>query len=425
MPQPETASLGVRPEYQLLLCCARTAMDVETKARARQLLAGELDWGYILRQANRHGVVPLVYKNLRKLSGEQTPSEVLDELRTAFDRNRHRNMFMTAELIRILGLLESADIRVIPLKGPLLAASVFGDLALRQFVDLDILVDEKNMMRAREILAIEGYEPAQDWTPSQTRFIFRTHCELPLFSKERQLLVEIHWRIVRKWFRFPLGAEHLWDRLRPAELAGYSTFTVGPEDLLLILCVHSNKHMWSRLRWLCDVAEVLRAHPEIDWTELMTRAEAFGARRMLFLGLYLANDLLDAPLPDEIRIAVRREPQVHSLASQVRAWLDREFLGPVGYGIPGHYDRSLFYVRSMERLRDRLHYLVGYITTPSDEDWDVVRLPDRLFALYYIIRLLRLGQWIPRWTWKKLCSIGRALVSAGARPVRALLGAVR
>ena len=33
---------------------------------------------------------------------------------------------------------------------------------------------------------------------------------------------------------------------------------LAPNDLLLILCVHASWHLWGRLLWICDVAELIR-----------------------------------------------------------------------------------------------------------------------------------------------------------------------
>ena len=66
---------------------------------------------------------------------------------------------MTRELTRISALLENNGVCVIPWKGPILAAAAYGDVALRQFGDLDILVREQDAMRAKDLLLASGYRP--------------------------------------------------------------------------------------------------------------------------------------------------------------------------------------------------------------------------------------------------------------------------
>ena len=67
---------------------------------------------------------------------------------------------------------------------------------------------------------------------------------------------------------------------------------LAPEDSLLILCVHANKHQWSRLGWICDIAEMLRSHPDLNWPVVMEQARMLRSERMLLLGLLLARESL-------------------------------------------------------------------------------------------------------------------------------------
>ena len=47
---------------------------------------------------------------------------------------------------------------MIPYKGPVLSTSIYHDLALRSFGDLDILVHEHEVLRVLDLLVSYGYE---------------------------------------------------------------------------------------------------------------------------------------------------------------------------------------------------------------------------------------------------------------------------
>jgi len=70
----------------------------------------------------------------------------------------------------------------------------------------------------------------------------------------------------------------------------------------------SSRHRWERLTWLCDVAEIMRLRPEMDWDVVIARSQVLICQRMLFLGVLLAHRLLDAPLP----IAILQKMQANS-----------------------------------------------------------------------------------------------------------------
>ncbi len=83
---------------------------------------------------------------------------------------------------------------------------------------------------------------------------------------------------------------------------------------MLFLCVHGAKHMWSRLMWLGDVGRLAQAG--VDWTAVMKLASETRCERPVLLGLLLANDLLDAPVPEDILERARGERVVTAHARQ-------------------------------------------------------------------------------------------------------------
>jgi hypothetical protein len=62
---------------------------------------------------------------------------------------------------------------------------------------------------------------------------------------------------------------------------------------------------------------------------------------------------------------------------------------------------SISYFRLMlrlrERWRDRLRFLWRLASTPGPGEWSAVRLPDRLFPLYWLVRVFRLAARVLRW----------------------------
>ena len=115
----------------------------------------------------------------------------------------------------------------------------------------------------------------------------------------------------------------------------------------------------------------------------MDQARALKSERMLFLGLYLASDLLGAPLPEEIRARVYSDPAVRSLATQIGERLFHEVS-------PGVLENWRFQVRIRDRLRDGCRYCFGLVMTPTGLELTLMPLPAFLFPLYYVLRPMRL-----------------------------------
>src|SRR5262249_35093242 len=146
-----------RPEIRLLLDCARTCIDTQQANRIRDLASKDIDWAYLLRTARAHGVMPLFYRSLNSTCPDTVPEPILVELRQHFYANAGRNLFLAKELLTVVQCLEGHKIPSIPYKGPVLATSVYGNLAFREFGDLDILVRERDYNLAQRVLIDQGF----------------------------------------------------------------------------------------------------------------------------------------------------------------------------------------------------------------------------------------------------------------------------
>lgn len=381
-----------RPEHELLFCCARTHVDEVTAERIRVLLQRDVDWTYLQQAAFRHRVLPLVYSTLSTVCPEAVPEPVLEELSDQFHAHVGRNLLLAGELLKLLKLLEKHGISGVPYKGPALAVAAYGDLALRWFSDLDILIHREDFPRVKAALVARGYRAQPQGAPlqlsaTQEAVYLRHYPDCSFIPPDGRVTVEIHWAFTSKFFRFQLDPKPLWQRLEYIDLLGSSIPALPAEELLLVLCAHGTKHHWGRLSWICDIAELLRSYPTLNWERVFEQAVALGGERMLLLGLFLAHTLLGSPLPAIAEDRLQADRIVRLLAARVYADL---FYDPGIYGDRFVFGHILFHLQARERLRDRLEYILHFLTAPTVHDWALVPLPQRLTFLYYLLRPLRL-----------------------------------
>jgi Uncharacterised nucleotidyltransferase len=377
---------ALRPELELLLLCASTRTSAKRTLRIQQLFEEALDWDYLLGVAFRHGLSPLLYWRLSAISQVEIPLPHLQMLRKHFQENIAHNLFLTQELHRITGLFETNGIKTIAYKGPALAALAYNDLRLRGFTDLDIIVRKRDVARAKEILLEQSYVLWPELTGTQQDIVLRKqHC-LAFKSAELRIVVELHWKLAGRRFADPLEAEQMWKDLKPVSAGGHTVMTLSLENLLLALCVHGSRHLWERLAWVCDIAELLAAHDQIDWRVVINQAALSGTRRMLFLGLHLTSELFDAKLPDEIREGIKADPIISVLAEFI---VNQIFIEPDA--ATSNLKGFLFQVKSRERLRDKIRYC-GFALSPTDADVAAISFPRYAGFLYYLLRPIRLVQ---------------------------------
>ena len=366
--------------HELLLCCARTT----AAPRVRELAAGDVDWEYLFQLARRHAVVPLVYVQLDKYAADLVPPEQLSRLKLHYFENSARNTILTAELCRLITLLADSGIEAIPYKGPVLALFAYDNIALRRFVDLDVIAKKADVLKAREIFVREGYTSTRSLSFDQQELLLRTQHNLQFSRDNHRLIIELHWEVAPHLFASTVDADHLWRNLTTINLNGTEMKTLSAEDLLFSLCVHGSRHLWERLNWICDLAELIARHT-FDWTALLERAASADSERMFLLGLYLAERLLDAPLPAEVKQRCDSDPRLSSLADNV---VEHLFNGPTHVAATS---REIFKynIGVRKTLSARARYLL-YALKPTDSDLGARSFPASLSFAYYLTRPFRL-----------------------------------
>ncbi|MEX2109525.1 MAG: nucleotidyltransferase family protein [Gemmatimonadaceae bacterium] len=367
------------PESELLRRCARKTLDPETTARIRGLVRGPIDWGYLIRLAHAHGMKPLLHWHLNALGLQEVPVDIHQRLRDDFQSNSRRNLFLTGKLLELLQLLRAHSIPAVPYKGPFLAQYLYGNLALRQFVDLDILVPRDRAAQARDLVASLGYPlPGRRAEHKTEKSFLRWEWEFGQISSDESFRVEIQWAFAPYTMSFPIQFESLLPRLQSTRFGGTEVLCLRPSDLLLVLCAHGAKHRWERLEWICGISELIRGYQsEIDWNEVIDSTEKLGIRRMTFLGLSLGAELLGAPVPEEVHRAIRGDSTIALLSADV----SRRSLSPPREA--GLFAYFLFQVRSRERWADKMRYLGRYLLKPRNAAPAILRAGARTVAWFH------------------------------------------
>jgi hypothetical protein len=234
------------------------------------------DWSAIVDLAVGEHVAPLLFKRLKDNDARDcVPADAWKRLRRAYFNSSDRNTRLFRELTTVLQRLRSSGIKVIVLKGAYLAETVYGDVALRPMCDNDLMVPRVDLARAEAVLLDLGGAPEQiKDTESRRR---ERHHAPPVIIHD--LAIELHWTIVSPTGPVRIDAAGLWNRARPASIAGVETLALSPEDLLLHLCLHfCYKDACVGLRSLCDIAETIQhfggeMNPEVrhGTTEVLAR----------------------------------------------------------------------------------------------------------------------------------------------------------
>lgn len=350
------------------------------------------DWPAVFRLALEHRILPLVSVRLKEPPDllEPEPGRRLEEL---FRGQARRSLLLAAELVRIVSLLEARGIPVLCLKGPALAQAAYGDLLMRQFTDLDFLVPPSYVQPAAAALQEAGFARLVPLTDKEERVHLQREDELTFRLNARGYSIDIHWAASVGPAYPALPVEELFARRGRTQVLDRRLRVLAPEDQVLYLCLHSTRHLWERLQFICDLAAVLKSQREWDWSALVHRAAAAGSRRILLLGLAIVDDVTGT----NFAAKVPRNAGLDQVASLRRLVTDDLLWGGAA-GLPaGSIGRERFRLQTLDGTRDRIRYLCGRLFLPTVEDVQAVPLPGFLQPLHHVIRPWRLAAGAVRW----------------------------
>jgi hypothetical protein len=327
--------------------------------RLRHLVKQPLDWDVVWRLARRHGVAPLVFHTLTTTGAIEPCDDRLARFRAHFLSNAANSRVLTQELLDVLERFDRSGVTATAYKGAALAALLYGNIALREFSDLDVIVRPHDVPAARKALLAYGYEPAMPLTSMQEKRLVESgegyYLRFDRHNATGRIALELHWRIPST-FRLdvPFG-----QRCTSVSILGRDVAHVEPEDLLLLLCVHGFKHAWNQLKWICDVAELIERRPMLDWNRALEHARRAGGLRVVLLGCAMAHITLEPELPPAVSDRIVRDSIVSTLVARLRQRLfDRPLPRP---GVINN-------IRIRERIPDKIRYAVtvaGQLSTPT------------------------------------------------------------
>ncbi|TVQ61241.1 MAG: hypothetical protein EA366_03185 [Spirulina sp. DLM2.Bin59] len=366
-------------ENELLILCSQPNHSDAQIQRIIELAEKSLDWNYVLRVAIKQGIIPLLFENLIQDNKINFDWQAKRDLNREYHGNVLNNLKCQKELIRILNLFAANNIRALPYKGVTLAIAAYGNAFQRQFCDLDILVDPDQFMAAQAILIDHDYQALASHSDHAWDFI----------SSHNKVKVDLHRYPVPKFYAFDLTFETLWEQAQSLNIQGQRVMIPSPETMLLMLSIHGLKDRWWRLIWLRDLAEIVRANPDLDWDYILTTAQKLGIYRTLCLGFKLAHRILGVEMPQVLKESIADDSNLdwccHYLSNQLLVPIDK-----LSKNLTAVLDSCRLELGIREGWQARRSYILLRILAPTRLDRNFLALPNALFFLYFLIRPFRL-----------------------------------
>lgn len=359
-------------EDVLLINCARTKVASE---KIERVLNPNLDWEYIIASAVRHRIAPLLYYSIKEVSDSLVSPKVVETLQRIYLGALTRNLLILRELSEVLNALLDAQVEVILLKGVALAQTVYPDIALRPFDDIDLLIFKEDQHKVEAKLSQIGYDLLRDYRPGfvQQFGVAVRHV------KRNEVPIDLHWHVAHPPYSKYISVAPFWESAVSVNMEGIDTLVLSPENLLIHLCLHVSKHRCSQLLWLVDISEVIHYYGEaLDWELLLEEIQRYRIHSVMRYVLHLVKELFDPPMPGFVleRLGSYR-------SSSFEAQLFDALANPNVTGAKGTIAKFL----TLDGIMPKIQYIFGRLF-PS-RDFVLKRYPNRSVYSAYCLRVSR------------------------------------
>jgi hypothetical protein len=377
-------TMNFSPDISLIIECCKTTPNA---ALVQELLERINDWAAFEELSYAHGVFPLVYATL-KLHGANVPNAVIQSMKSHNMDIAKQNMLMSTELIKVMKLLEANAIEAIAFKGPALAQQAYGNITLRQYVDLDILVDEADLQRALNALKTQEY--------TLDEALFQKVIDAPsifhdvTLSAKNSIQIELHWKLFSDEFQTNIETLNIKENLDEVELLNHKLKSFQKEVLILYLSIHGAKHNWERVEWLVDIVRFIEKNG-IDWEKLTELMHKTRTSKIMLSTLYLCHKVLGFELPSSISQALA-QTQILKLSKDFEALFYHRFRDSLDVKVQTKVISKIQY-DILEGYKSKLLFIASLLK-PTDIDFQSISLPKPLHFLYYFLRPLNI---LKRW----------------------------
>ncbi len=290
----------------------------QINALRQMIIDGRVSWPGVVYCANVQLCTPLWYVQLQR-DGLLAflPDDLVAYLRELHQANVERNNDLQQGMAELLERFAQQQIVPVVLKGAAtFCDDLYGDPGARVMGDLDILVADKDVATAQQIMLDLGYQEVydqgmeRDGLPSDER-----HHQLPRYLKPNTpIVIEIHFKVSYGQAGRSLPVDQAWANSIATEYRRIPVRLLNPTWRLLHNAIHAllpHCEFISGDISLLQLAEYrhLTGHyaDDIDWSMLLRHSKQHQLHKEMTVYHQLASELLGAKsIEDTVRNYTKR-----------------------------------------------------------------------------------------------------------------------
>lgn len=360
-------NITLSPELSLIIECSK---DNPNEIVINEKINIIKNWDVFIDISYSSGIFPLVYNVLKK-KNEILSKTILQKFKSLNMDIVQQNMIMTTELFKITNLFKDNSIEVIAFKGPTLSELVYSNVISRQYVDIDLLVRDEYFEKAVKILKDLKYKEKLDYSFGKEK-IKEVLSDHTFFNEKKGTTLEIHNKLFSLDFPIKLDINDFFINNQNIPIGNNLINTFSNEYLLVYLCLHGSKHLFSRLSWILDIDKIIGKY-DLDWELIDRIVNKYNAKTMFYSSLFLSKKLFDTNIPKNITKEYNYKYHyiVKTIIMKNRNIDEDKF--------------SFINLIMFDNIKQKLSYIL-YIFKPTYLDYQTLKINYNSDILYYILR---------------------------------------
>jgi hypothetical protein len=242
------------------------------------------------------------------------PGELIMQIENHCRKSAFRSLSQLNELKQIAGRFNELGIPYVIVKGPQLSRMLYGREAMKESVDLDIMLVNgiNDLMQVHELLGQLGYSKSNlnNYKRKLSRWFFvKAKREVNYHHPLVDCTIDLHVKPGTNTFITDKYFKHFFSDLVSDDLEGTPVNVLPDETYFIYLCYHGALHQFMRLDWLMDIRTFLALKKDtMDFTKMRRIAHTMRAENHVYLVLIMLRKYFGdaAPVAVEGNIPTNR-----------------------------------------------------------------------------------------------------------------------
>lgn len=267
-----------------------------------------IDETLLITSAREHKTAAALLNGLKERGESLVSPQTLKKLSHTATKQRAMRTFFLEEWDRVEKALTKNNIFMMTIKGPALSIQLYGNPIIREYTDLDIVVQLPDLLQILPCMNDLGYQSEPSISPQKKQALTQTF-SLPWYiSKPHHLVfinpkspyrIEVHNSFFQETKTdTDYQLENIFQRAETTVYTEAAHTIPSLRDHTLLMIEHGTKHAWSQLHWVLDAAAALSLKDSDFHTELAKSIIQLGMEKKTALIISLLKNLIHIPIPE-------------------------------------------------------------------------------------------------------------------------------